>query len=302
MKASSFKYLVKEGGKNVWLNRLMSFASIGVLTTCLLLIGFSWLLSANIASMIDYIGDQNEVVMFIKDDVSEEDVAANLQTLQHDSRLFDVTYVSKEQAMEELSETMEDSAALLEGLEGDENPLPRSYRFRIVDLEDTSEIVSEFSQNPITEQINAPTDVADTITNIRDMINLFAMIIIIALVIVSLVVISNTIRATVFSRRKEINIMKYVGATNNFIRIPFFVEGIFIGLISAAIAFLLIWGIYFLLFSLMADYASSWLNDLMASIIPFEQIAGKLLGGFVLAGVVVGAVGCTFSVRNHLKV
>ena len=302
MKASSFKYLVKEGGKNVWLNRLMSFASIGVLTTCLLLIGFSWLLSANIASMIDYIGDQNEVVMFIKDDVSEEDVAANLQTLQHDSRLFDVTYVSKEQAMEELSETMEDSAALLEGLEGDENPLPRSYRFRIVDLEDTSEIVSEFSQNPITEQINAPTDVADTITNIRDMINLFAMIIIIALVIVSLVIISNTIRATVFSRRKEINIMKYVGATNNFIRIPFFVEGIFIGLISAAIAFLLIWGIYFLLFSLMADYASSWLNDLIASIIPFEQIAGELLGGFVLAGVVVGAVGCTFSVRNHLKV
>ncbi|MGI5896655.1 MAG: permease-like cell division protein FtsX [Oscillospiraceae bacterium] len=302
MKASSFKYLVKEGGKNVWLNRLMSFASVGVLTTCLLLIGFSWLLSANINNMVTSIGDQNEVVFFIRDDASEEEIHANLAALESDSRLFEVEYIDKERALEEYKETMGESAILLEGLEGEENPCPASFRFKIVDLSQTSAIVSELESNPIKEKINAPTDVADTITNIKDMINVFAIVLIVALVVVSLVIIANTIRASVFSRRKEINIMKYVGATNNFIRIPFFVEGVVIGTISAVLAFFLIWGVYELLFSYMIDNASVWLQDLLSSVIPFHQIAWELVGCFLGAGIIVGTVGCTFSVRNHLKV
>lgn len=302
MKASSFKYLVKEGATNVWLNRLMSLASIGVLTTCLLLIGFSWLITANIGRMVDYIGDQNEVVFFIKDDATQEQIDETLSSLEGDSRLFDVTYIDKQQALEEYKSTMGDSAILLEGLEGEDNPCPASYRFKITDLSQTSAIVAELDSNPIKELINAPTDVADTMTNVKDMINVFGMVLVIVLVIVSLVIIANTIRATVFSRRREINIMKYVGATNNFIRIPFFVEGVLIGVIAAIFAFLLIWGGYTLLFDYMTNHASTWLRQTLSSIIPFSEIMWSLLGCFVGSGVIVGTVGCTFSIRNHLKV
>ena len=302
MKASSFKYLVKEGATNVWLNRLMSLASVGVLTTCLLLIGFSWLITANINNMIDYIGDQNEVVFFIKDDATQEQIDETLAALKADGRLFDVVYKNREQALEEFKETMGEDAVLLEGLEGEDNPCPASYRFKIVDLSDTSAIVNELSENPIKLKINAPTDVADTMTNVKDMINVFGMVLIVVLIIVSLVIIANTIRATVFSRRREINIMKYVGATNNFIRVPFFVEGILIGAIAAVLAFLLVWGGYALLFNYITDHASTWLRQLLSSVIPFSQIAWPLFGCFVGSGVIVGTVGCTFSIRNHLKV
>jgi cell division transport system permease protein len=302
MKASSFKYLVKEGATNVWLNRLMSLASVGVLATCLLLIGFSLLITANINNMIDYIGDQNEIVFFIKDDATQEQIDETFASLKNDKRLFDVVYTDKAQALEEYKKTMGESAILLEGLEGEDNPCPASYRFKVADLSQTSAIVSELESNPIKELINAPTDVADTMTNIKDMINVFGMVLIIVLVVVSLVIIANTIRATVFSRRREINIMKYVGATNNFIRIPFFVEGILIGAIAAILAFLLIWGGYSLLFNYMTDHASVWLKQLLSSIIPFSQIAWPLFGCFIVAGVIVGTVGCTFSIRNHLKV
>ena len=208
MKASSFKYLVKEGATNVWLNRLMSLASVGVLTTCLLLIGFSLLITANINNMVDYIGDQNEVVFFIKDDATQEQIDETFASLKNDERLFDVVYTDKAQALEEYKETMGDSAILLEGLEGEDNPCPASYRFKVADLSQTSAIVGELESNPIKELINAPTDVADTMTNVKDMINVFGLVLVVVLVVVSLVIIANTIRATVFSRRREINIMK----------------------------------------------------------------------------------------------
>ena len=169
-------------------------------------------------------------------------------------------------------------------------------------MSNTSAIVNELSENPIKLKINAPTDVADTMTNVKDMINVFGMVLIVVLIIVSLVIIANTIRATVFSRRREINIMKYVGATNNFIRVPFFVEGILIGAIAAVLAFLLVWGGYALLFNYITDHASTWLRQLLSSVIPFSQIAWPLFGCFVGSGVIVGTVGCTFSIRNHLKV
>lgn len=202
----------------MWLNRLMSLASVGVLTTCLLLIGFSLLITANINNMVDYIGDQNEVVFFIKDDATQEQIDETFASLKNDERLFDVVYTDKAQALEEYKETMGDSAILLEGLEGEDNPCPASYRFKVADLSQTSAIVGELESNPIKELINAPTDVADTMTNVKDMINVFGLVLVrLCWLLCPFVIIANTIRATVFSRRREINIMKYVGATNNFI-------------------------------------------------------------------------------------
>jgi len=303
MKASSFRYLVKEGTKNVWLNRLMTIASIGVLTTCLLLIGFSFLITANINSMIQYLGDQNEVVFFIRDDATEAQVEETYDSLKMNPDLFDVVYIDKEQALEEFKASMdEEAAALLDGLEGDENPCPASFRFKIVDLSKTSTIVRQLELSPIREKINAPTDVADSMTNIRSLVNTFGSVLVAVLAVISLVIIANTIRASVFSRRREINIMKYVGATNNFIRLPFFVEGILIGLIAGGLALLLTWGGYEYLFAYISENSTTWVHQLFSNILPFRSVLIPLMIGYFGAGAVVGALGCTFSVRNHLKV
>lgn len=302
MKANSFRYLVKEGAVNVWLNRLMSLASIGVLTTCLLLIGFSWLLTANINSMVDYVGDQNEIVFFIKDEAAEEEITAAKTSLENDSRLFDVVYIDKEAAMEEYKGKNSDLGSLMEGLEGENNPLPASFRFKVEDISKTSAVVEELGKLAIADKINAPTDVADTLTNVKDMVNGFGLALVLVLIVVSLVIIANTIRATVFSRRREINIMKYVGATNNFIRLPFFVEGVLIGAIAAVLAFFLIWGGYSLFLNYFSENASSWLSQIFTRVIPFGDVMWPLFGGFLASGVFVGIIGSTLSVRNHLKV
>lgn len=302
MKASSFKYLVKEGGKNVWLNRMMSVASIGVLTACLLLIGFSWLITTNISRIITFLEDKNEVVFFVTDDATEEQISELHRQLDADSRLFDVAYISKEQGLEEYKQSMGDSAVLLEGLENEENPIPASFRFKVDDLSQLDEVVATYDSSPIKELLRAPTDVADTMTNISSMVTMGGLILIVALVIVSLVIIANTIRATVFSRRKEINIMKYVGATDNFIRLPFFVEGLLLGLISALLAFLCVWGGYSALVNMLVSNASDWLESAAQNILPFQEVALPLGLIFAGAGAFTGVVGSLFSVRSHLKV
>ena len=144
---------------------------------------------------------------------------------------------------------------------------------------------------------------ADAIVKLKNMVNLFGGAIIIALVLVSLVIIANTIRAAVFTRRKEINIMKYVGATDNFIRFPFMVEGLLLGLISAVLAFLIIWGGYAMLSdAILKNSTVTFLASMMQRLLPFKEVALKLGLCFAGAGVITGMLGSIISVRSHLKV
>lgn len=301
MKASSLRYLIRDGAKNIWLNRMLSIASIGILTTCLLLIGFSWLITTNINSIVKFVENKNEIVLFIREGTTEEQITSLQERLEADDRLMEIQFISKEQGLEDYKESLGDGGTLLEGLE-DDNPIPASFRFKAVNLADMSDIADDYSALAVTEKMNAPTDVADTLSGISNMINVAGIVLIAALVVVSLIIISNTIRATVFARRKEINIMKYVGATNNFIRIPFFVEGLLLGLISAALAFLLVWLGYSAMIEAVVQEASSWIGSAVENLLPFDQVALPLAGIFAAAGSCTGVIGCMFSIRNHLKV
>ncbi len=330
MKGNSFKYLLKQGVKSLWSNRMMTLASVGVLTACLLIVGFAVLLTENINNMVKYMEDQNEVVAFMYTEAdyhdkmeaegqtpftlssetpegetswwSEfiEETQQKIETV--DDNIQEVTFVSKEEGLQQQKEQWGEKGSLLDDYQGEENPLPDSFVVKIKDLSRLSQTKSSLEQIEGIESVRAADSVANTLTDIKRLVNIVGWSIVAALVIVSLVIITNTIRATIFSRRKELNIMKYVGATNSFIRLPFIVEGICLGLISAVIAYLCIWLGYSYVLGTFLDQASSWLQSAFASIIPFQNVALDLGAFFLISSVAIGVLGSIVSIRNHIRV
>ena len=235
MKWSSFQYLTKQGLHNLRANRLMSLASIGVLTACLLLTGIAGLFSANVNSLVEYLGDQNETVVYLDQGLSDEELASVDQTLRSMPGLAAVTYVSQEEVLETYKGYMSEYADLFNDFEED-NPFHANYRVVLENLNQLDEMIAQLEQIDGVYSVSAPTQLSSVFLTIQRAVTYAGWALVAVLALVSVVVISNTIRLTVFARRKEINIMKYVGATNGFIRWPFFVEGTSVGLISGLLA------------------------------------------------------------------
>ena len=271
MNWSSFKYLARQGLHSMVKNRLMSAASIGVLTVCLLITGVAGLFTLNVGSLMDYLGSQNETVVYLDEDLTEEGLAAVDSALRSISGLREVTYVSKDEALERMKESMGDNAYLFDVFEGSENPFLANYRVVLDDVSDLPEIQPQLEAIEGVTSVGAPMQLSEMFTSIHQGVSLVCVVLVAVLGFVSVVVISNTIRLTVFARRKEINIMKYVGATNGFIRLPFFVEGITVGLIAGAISTALVLGGY----QLLAVYAGSlpgfWGTLLAGTILPLSR-------------------------------
>lgn len=301
MRVSSFRYLVKSGVKNLWNNRMMTIASVGTLIACLLIVGFAVLFSINVDSIVEYMGQQNEIVVFMELDTPEEYMSVMKDDLAEMDGLGTITYISRQQAFEDYKAKLGDKADILDGME-DDHYLPASFRAKILDPEKVDILMTSIRRMDYVNEVQAPTDLAKTLVSVRRMVNTLGGAVIAALVAVSLVIITNTIRASVFNRRKEINIMKYVGATNSFIRIPFLVEGVLLGVIAAVIAYLAIWGGYTVFLNAMSTESSSWLSSITQHVMPFRQVSGKLMLWFLVAGILTGGLGSTFSMRGHLKV
>ncbi|MBR5559603.1 MAG: permease-like cell division protein FtsX [Oscillospiraceae bacterium] len=301
MKASSVKYLAGEGVRNIGSNRLMSLASIGVLTACLLLIGAAWLVSINANAIVGYVEDQNEAMAFVEDRADYDDIIEIEEQLKQIENIHEVIYVSKAQALEQQMELLEENAFLFEEFEKD-NPYPDSFRLKIDDLSRLAETIEQVEGIDGIDGTSASLDLAVTITDIKNGISFAGLAIVAMLSLVSLVIVANTIKITVFNRRKEISIMKYVGATDLFIRLPFFVEGLILGLISAVVSFLLLWGGYELLLNWMGGTESSWFMMAFEHLVSFEQVALKMLIAFVAAGMSIGGLGSMMFMGKHLKV
>ena len=301
MRASSVRYLVKSGVKNLWNNRMMTIASVGTLIACLLIVGFAVLFSINVDSIVEYMGQQNEIVVFMELDTPEEYMSVMKDDLAEMDGLGTITYISRQQAFEDYKAKLGDKADILDGME-DDHYLPASFRAKILDPEKVDILMTSIRRMDYVNEVQAPTDLAKTLVSVRRMVNTLGGAVIAALVAVSLVIITNTIRASVFNRRKEINIMKYVGATNSFIRIPFLVEGVLLGVIAAVVAYLAIWGGYTVFLNAMSTESSSWLSSITQHVVPFRQVSGKLMLWFLVAGILTGGLGSTFSMRGHLKV
>lgn len=298
MRGSSFGYLIRVGVRSVFKNRLMSFASIGVLMACMLLIGSAGMLSLNVNSIVGYVEDQNEVMVFADDNLDEDELQ-NLDLDLHSlDNIRDIQFISREQTLEEFNQKSEEGLGFEEG----DNPFPNAFRLSVDDLSRLSETVEKLQGLEGVIEVNAPTDIASTIVSVKQAVYIGGSSIVLILAIVALIIIANTIKITVFNRRKEINIMKFVGATDMFIKLPFFVEGMVLGLLAASLAFFILWGGYEYLVTWMDGNQSALFMMFKEQIIPFESIALMMYGAFAAGGVLIGVGGSMIFVRKYLRV
>ena len=208
MRGSSFGYLIKEGFRNLRQNRAISVAAIGVLVACLLLVGASLLFSMNINSLVGYFESQNEIVIFLDDSVSGSRLTKLDDELRAVGNISSATFVSREEGLETWMKELGDDGTLLEWLVED-NPLQNSYRVVITDLSKMDETVDEIKAIRGVESVSASSEVAHAVTGLKQAVSLSSLAVIGILAAVSLCIVANTIRITVFNRRKEISIMKY---------------------------------------------------------------------------------------------
>ena len=299
MKLSGVRYLIKQGVDNVWKNRVMAFASFCVLLVSLLLVGISCLFFLNLNSIIGGIEDKNEVIIYIKDNTSDQQIQEMGKKLEQMDNVSSVSFYSKEDAYADLKSDMMEYEVLFESL-GDDNPLPDAYRIRVTDISRLSDTLSALNSMQDVDRIRAPYDFVNVLTGLRRIVSVVALAVVVALVIVSMVIISNTTRASVFARRREISIMKYVGATNAFIRLPFFVEGMLTGLMAGATV--ITWFSYDSLVDLLKADADILSIIGVGSIITYNDVALPVTLAYLGAGALVGAIGSVISTRKHLKV
>ena len=303
MRPSSFGYLCKQGAKNVFINRMMSFACIGVMTACLLLIGFAISLSKNITSMVNYVEGQNEIVAFVREGVTEERCQELLTELSGMDNVAEVRYISKEEALASERENFGELAELLDGLEAD-NPLPASYRITLRDLNRLDQALEKLGAVSELQEINAPVELSRTITALQRILFYAGSAVVIVLVVVTLIIIANTVKLTIFSRRREINIMKYCGATNTYIRLPYLIEGTIVGLAAA----LLSYGIVYILYERLLAWLTTsggetgFLQSMVDRLLPFSELALPLAVIFLVFGCLLGLLGSLLFVKKYLKV
>ncbi len=301
MRINSFKYLMKQGCKGLWTNRINSISSFCIVTISLLMVGLTVLFSLNINKMIGAIERKNEIIVVISDDAPYESKTDLGDVLLSNPNIFEAVPYPKEQAWEDMQKDMSDEEkSLFQFI--DENPLPDCYRVRISDISILDQTVSEIALYPYVEQVQAPDDFADILIGLRNITGILFTAATVSLVIVCFIIISNTIRAGVYSRRREINIMRYVGATKAFIEIPFFVEGLAIGLISALIAFGGTALAYNAIFDILSKNAQMWSVFGLASLIPFTEIAVPTLLCYCLFGCILCSLGTVFATRKHINV
>ena len=298
---NTFFYLVKQGFKNLWNNRLMSLASVGVLVSCMLLIGAAALLSINISSVVDAVEDQSEAIVYLNDNITDEETESVRNGIISTNRVATIEFISKEDALLAMMESLGDDGILFDAYK-EENNLPDSFRVTFHDVSDLSDTVAFIENINGVYSVNALTEVAEVITGVKNMAYVGGTIIIGLLIAVSLMIIGNTIKITVFSRRREVNIMKYVGATNGFIRLPFIVEGISLGAISGAISFGIIYFAYDYLVKWVSSQSATWFSQIISDLIPFAVVSDYLLIGFIGGGAFIGLFGCVVFIGKHLKV
>ena len=302
MKWSSFKYLVRQGIHSLGTHSMMTFASIGVLTVCLVLTGIAYLFSVNVDSLIDYLGSQNETVVYLNPDLNEEQTAAVDTAIRSISGVSGVEYVSKEDVLSTYKGYMSEQYADLWDAFDNDNLFKANYRVTVKDLDDIQRISDELSVIEGVDSVSAPLAMSNVFVQVQDVVTFAGYGLVAVLAVVAVVVISNTIRITVFARRREINIMKYVGATNGFIRLPFFVEGMAAGLISAFIASVIVLGGYWVLTYYSDLVPGFWRSLLSESVVPVTDVWYKVVPAFAAFSVLMGGVGSLVSIRKHLDV
>lgn len=293
---NSLIYNVKQVVQQIGRNKGMSFASVLAITAMMLILGLFFVISVNINLFSEMIQkDYDYVEVYLKDDVDEKQVDNIKGKLENISGVKNIEYRSKQEALKIMKQRWGESGYLLDSL-GD-NPLPDSIVINAEDNETANNINKFAKKIDGVEDVKYYKETVDKLTKASNFLQYSAIVIMIFLIVVSVIVVSNTIKLTVLNRSKEISIMKYVGATNWFVRGPFLIEGIFLGIVSSMIAAALTWLIYIQIEKLIGD---DIMVILSSPLVPADYLAVNLLVIFLAIGVSVGASGSIVSMRKFL--
>lgn len=293
---NSLIYNVKQVVQQIGRNKGMSFASVLAITAMMLILGLFFVISVNINLFSEMIQkDYDYVEVYLKDDIDAKQVDKIKSKLENISGVKDVKYRSKQEALKIMKQRWGESGYLLDSL-GD-NPLPNSFVINAEDNETANNINKFAKQIDGVEDVKYYKETVDKLTKASNFLQYSAIIIMIFLIVVSVIVVSNTIKLTVLNRAKEISIMKYVGATNWFVRGPFLIEGILLGIVSSMIAAILTWLIYTQIEKLIGG---DIMVILSSPLVPADYLAVNLLVIFLAIGVSVGASGSIVSMRKFL--
>ncbi len=290
-------YLTKEGFRNLRVNKLMSVASITVLFSCLMLIGIAFMLLVNINAFISGIESENVIMVYAEMDADEYEYIKLGNDLRSLGNISSVENIDNEVAYQEILAEMDEQLRNYLG-SLNENPLPDAYRVTVADMSGFDGVVSEIKMLDNIQRVYENSTLARQLEGIRSSVQYISIGMIALLFIVSLFIISNTIKVTMFSRRLEISIMKSVGATNSFIRWPFMVEGIIIGIIAGLLATGAVWGVYEFALGSFTSMLSGFGKEIQ---IDFLDYALYLVAAFVGIGIFTGIFGSATSIRKYLK-
>ena len=297
MKINRFGYLIKEGLLSIFTHGFMSFACVMVIVACLLIMGVFSVLAYVVDVNIDNLEQQNEILAFVDENLSDEESLEIGKRLEALDNVKSIEYITRQQAMDNfIAEHQEEDREMFSDL------TPSVFRSRyVIYLEDlalmdrTDEAVK--AVNGIAET-SASLELSRGFIALRNVVTIVSVILIVILFIVSVFIMQNTIKLATFSRREEIGIMKMVGASNSFIRCPFVVEGLILGLLGGAIAFFVLWGVY----QLACDKIMTGIMANILVIPDFRSIMYPILIIYLAIGLVVGTFGSNIAIRKFLKV
>lgn len=293
--SSGLGYFIREGLRGIASHKFMSFAAVGVIAACLLVTSTFGLLAYNIGQAVEQLESQSEVLIYVEETYTRDQAKALETTLEAVANVKDAVFVTKEESFEAYLDTLGEDAYIMEDLLED-NPLRDGYRVFLQDISLHEETVTALEQVEGIATANSSREVFERLVQIRRVVNVISVTLVAMLGAVSVFIIANTVKLAMFARRDEIGIMKMVGATNRFIRAPFVVEGMLLGVCAALLAFFAQWGVY----HYIATQLSAGTGVL--TLLPFADFSKGLALLLGAAGLVFGIGGSTITIRKFMKV
>ena len=297
MRFNVMSYLIGEGFSNLFKNKKSTMSALMIMCATMLIFGLFFVIGENINAFVENVADAQEMRVFLTKDATESQIEQVGNEILAIDGVKDAKYISKEEGLESMRDVLGDE--LIEGYT-ERNILPPAYDVTLTDLELNQEVQESILQIENVDEIRASNQVVEQIIRLARGIRIVTGAILVLLIVISTAIIANTIKLTVHARRKEISIMKYIGATNSFIRAPFVVEGIIIGTMASLISVLLIG----LAYNMVSNrIIGSSLNNIIGfNLLSFNELFNLIIVVYIALGIGIGILGSAMSMRRYLKV
>lgn len=291
-----FGYYWKEGFRNIFKHGFMSIAAVLIMVACLILTGTVTLIAYNIDLSITELQQSNEIVVWIDEDLTTREARALGSEFNRIDNIATIEFVDRDEALEDYRQQLGEDADILEDYGSDNNPLRNSFVFTMKDPSQAEDTIAQIEAVEGTDDVRADEAVISRLMQIQRVFNIVAFAMVVGLAVISIFIISNTVKLAMFARREEISIQKIVGATNWFIRWPFVIEGMVLGLLAGGLAFLAEWGLYTELFNIVSGVIPYF------QLVAFDSVRWLVLAVYCGAGVLFGIGGSVTSIRKFMNV